>query len=68
MVPQFKARKTFGLKEYLQRYLHLPPSKSTSGARIQDLSNLKTVFLPLDQTFRFRIIVYLVKLFSSSFF
>ncbi|AES74633.1 hypothetical protein MTR_6g009280 [Medicago truncatula] len=47
-----KAGKTFELKEHLQRYLHLPPSKSTSGARIQVLSDSRPVILPLDQAFR----------------
>ncbi|AES62516.1 hypothetical protein MTR_1g100940 [Medicago truncatula] len=51
MVPQSKAGKTFGLKEHLQRYLHLPPSKSTSGAGTQVLSDSRPVVLPLDQAF-----------------
>jgi len=42
-MPQSKAGKTFGLKEHLQRYLHLPPSKALVGLEpvislIQDLS------------------------------
>jgi hypothetical protein len=51
MVPQSKIGKTFGLKEHLQRYLHLPPSKGTSRARTRDLSDSRPVFFPLDQTF-----------------
>jgi len=48
MVPQFKVGETFKLKEHLQRYLHLPPSKGTSGARTPYHSNSRPVFLPLD--------------------
>jgi len=48
MVPQSK---TSRLKEHLQKYLHLPSSKHTSGAQTRDLSNSRPVFLPLDQTF-----------------
>nr|ABD32986.1 hypothetical protein MtrDRAFT_AC149601g8v2 [Medicago truncatula] len=51
MVPQSKAGKTFGLKEHLQRYLHLPPSKGTSEARTRVLSDSRPVILPLDQAF-----------------
>nr|ABN08769.1 hypothetical protein MtrDRAFT_AC160012g27v2 [Medicago truncatula] len=51
MVPQSKAGKTFGLKEHLQRYLHLPPSKGTNGARTRVLSDSKPVILSLDQAF-----------------
>jgi hypothetical protein len=51
MVSQFKARKILGLKEHLQKKLHLPPSKSTSGTRTQDLSDSRSVFLPLNQVF-----------------
>lgn len=40
-----KAGKTFGLKEHLQRYLHLPSSKSTSGARTRKESQI--VFIKL---------------------
>jgi len=51
MVPQSKAGKTFGLKEHLQMYLYLSPSKNTNETRTWDLSNLKHVFLSLDLSF-----------------
>jgi len=50
-MPQSKAGKTFGLKKHLQKYLHLPPSKGTSGAQTQVLSDSRPVILPLDQAF-----------------
>jgi len=48
-MPQSKAGKTFGLKEHLQRYLHLPPSKALVGLEpvislIQDLSFLPSLW------------------------
>jgi len=58
MMPQSKAGKTFRLKEHLQRYLHLPPSKCTGGAQIRDLSDSRPVFLPLDQAFEVNILLF----------
>jgi len=68
MVPQSNARKTFGLKEHLQMYLHLPPSKGTSGARIRDLSDSRPVFLPLDQAFRVSFYICFTILTSNIFY
>ncbi|KEH35046.1 hypothetical protein MTR_3g078140 [Medicago truncatula] len=58
MVLQSKAGKTFGLKEHLQRYLHLPPCKGISGARTRVLSDSRPVFLPLDQAFEVHTMKY----------
>lgn len=40
-MPQFKVGKTFEFKEYLQRYLHLPPFKDTSGALESGFSRIQ---------------------------
>jgi len=46
-----KIGKTFRLKELLQKYLYLSSSKGINGAQIRGISNLRPVFLWLDQAF-----------------
>jgi hypothetical protein len=50
MVSQFKALNTLGLKECLQKYLHLSSFKNISKARMRNHSNSRHVFLSLDQS------------------